>query len=101
MKKGPIEINIRRKPQGNINIKIGEKISVEYIDIRLEELLERFSELGNMKFKLDDELKKKNIRINLKMKNFTPEEALKALANMENLSIKKLDDDVFLITRKN
>lgn len=99
------EINIVRKerkgPGSKINITLGKRISVEYINIRLEELLERFSELGKMKFKLANELKKKNIRVNITMKNFTPEEAIRALANMENLSIKKLGDDVFLITQKN
>ena len=99
------EINIVRKerkgPGSKINITLGKRISVEYVNIRLEELLERFSELGKMKFKLANELKKKNIRVNLTMKNFTPEEAIKTLANMENLSIKKLDDNVFLITQKN
>ena len=96
----PVEIKIREEDQGKINIKLGKKISVEYTNIRLETLLKRFSELGNLEFKLDDELKKENIRVNLTMKNFSPEEALKALANLENLEIKKLDDNVFLITRK-
>lgn len=96
----PVEINIKRKNRGEINIKVGKQISVEYINIRLSELLERFSELGKIKFILDDKLKKQKIRINLKMKNFSPEEALKALANMENLKIKKLDDDLFLVTTK-
>ena len=98
------KINIKRKerkgPGSKINIILGKRISVEYINIRLEELLERFSELGKMKFKLDDELKKKNIRVNLTMKNFTPEEAIKVLANLENLQIKKLDDNVFLVAAK-
>jgi hypothetical protein len=98
------EINIIKKegnhPDGQIHIKIGDKISVEYFNIRLEELLDRFSELGKAKFKMDDEVKKKNIRVSLKMENFTLDEALRALANLENLAIKKLDDDSFLVTQK-
>ncbi len=99
------EINIIRKDStksdsGQIKIKIGNRISVEYINIRLEELLDRFSELGEMKFKLDNELKGENIRVNLKMENFTIDEALKALAGLENLAIIKLDEHSFLIKKK-
>jgi hypothetical protein len=99
------EINIIRKDStksndGQIKIKIGNRISVEYLNIRLEELLDRFSELGEIKFKLDNELKGENIRVNLKMENFTLDEALKALADLENLAIIKLDEHSFLIKKK-
>jgi len=101
---GEHKIKITRKekkgPGSKINITTkGKRISVEYINIRLGELLKRFSELGKMKFKASKELSEK-IRVNLTMKNFTPEEAIKALANMENLLIKKLDNGVYLVTRK-
>lgn len=86
--------------EGQIKIKIGNRISVEYLNISLEELLDRFSELGEMEFKLDNELKEQNIRVNLKMENFTLDEALKALAGLENLAITKLDEHSFLITKK-
>ena len=87
-------------PAGQINIKAGDRISVEYVNIRLEELLDNFNQLGKMKFQLADELKKQNIRVNLKMENLAIEEALKALAGLENLVIKKLDENSFLIASK-
>jgi len=87
-------------PDGRINVKVGDRISIEYVNIRLEELLDNFNQLGKMKFQLDDELKKQNIRVNLKMENLTIEEALKALAGLENLVIKKLDENSFLISPK-
>ena len=87
-------------PAGQINIKAGDRISVEYVNIRLEELLDNFNQLGKMKFQLADELKKQSIRVNLKMENLTIEEALKALAGLENLVIKKLDENSFLISPK-
>ena len=102
MKEHEIIINTKdnTNSDGQIKIKIGNRISVEYLNISLEELLDRFSELGEMKFKLDNELKGENIRVNLKMENFTLDEALRALAGLENLAIIKLDEHSFLITKK-
>ena len=102
MKEHEIIINTKdnTNSDGQIKIKIGNRISVEYLNISLEELLDRFSELGEMKFKLDNELKGENIRVNLKMENFTVDEALRALAGLENLAIIKLDEHSFLITKK-
>jgi len=102
MKDHEIIINTKdsTNSDGQIKIKIGNRISVEYLDISLEELLDRFSELGETKFKLDNELKGQNIRVNLKMENFTLDDALKALAGLENLAIIKLDEHSFLITKK-
>jgi len=87
-------------PAGQINIKAGDRISVEYVNIRLEELLDNFNQLGKMKFQLADELKKQSIRVNLKMENLTIEEALKALAGLENLAIKKLNENSCMIMPK-
>jgi hypothetical protein len=92
--------NTNAEGQIRIRIKLGDRIRVDYQNISLEELLDRFGELGETKFKLDDELKGENIRVNLKMENFTLDEALKALAGLENLAIIKLDEHSFLITKK-
>ena len=97
----PVEINIKDGDQGKVKIKLGRKISVEYTNIRLEELLKRFSDLGGVNIGLDEALKKEEIRVNLKMKNFSPEEALKTLARMENLEIKQLDETTYFVTKKN
>jgi hypothetical protein len=49
---------------------------------------------------LDPALKNKDIRVTLTMKNFKPEDALKALASLENLEIKKLNESLFLVKEK-
>jgi hypothetical protein len=100
--KVPMEVSIKSKvdPNSNINISISKKISVRYRNIKLEELLRRFSEIGKITFKLDPALKNKDIRVTLTMKNFKPEDALKALASLENLEIKKLNESLFLVKEK-
>ena len=101
-KKKQLEVHINSKAdsQSRIDIKIGEKINVNYKNIKLEDLLDRFSGFGKVKFRLDPNLKKKNIRVNLTMHNFKAEDALKALASLENLVLKKLDKNLYLVIEK-